>query len=181
MEVLASLVAGLKGDAAKGAAARNEAKRYLRLTKAQILSSLLSHGDWVSDWVYALQALAWAAGEYIMNAAEENACIKYVGAHGPGVFNASGSWDGDESFGSGSWESANCTDVSLAVELCAAPLTVDVPGIVLGALFFAAGTGMLSDVAKGITVFNRDRVADDKAAHYAKKGAGETSEQLEVK
>ena len=51
MEVLASLAAGLKGDAAKGAAARNEAKRYLRLTKAQILSSLLSLGDWVSDWV----------------------------------------------------------------------------------------------------------------------------------
>ena len=66
MEVLASLAAGLGGDAAKGAAARDAAKRYLRLTKAQIISSLLSLGDWVSDWVYAIQALAWAAGEYIM-------------------------------------------------------------------------------------------------------------------
>eukprot|EP01045_Picozoa_sp_COSAG04_P041187 COSAG04_NODE_12401_length_654_cov_1.374775_1_plen_74_part_00 len=63
-----------------------------------------------------------------------------MGAHGPGVFNASGSWDGDESLGSGSWESANCTGVPLAVELCAAPRTVEIPGVVLGALFFAACT-----------------------------------------
>ena len=135
MEVLASLAAGLGGNAAKGAAARNEAKRYLRLTKAQIISSLLSLGDWVSDWVYAIQAAIWAAGNYIMSTTEQFECVKHVGAHGPGVFNASGSWDGDESFGSGSWEGegANCTDVSLAVELCAAPRTVEIPGGVLGA------------------------------------------------
>ena len=51
------------------------------------------------------------------------------------------SWDG---------EGANCTDVSLAVELCAAPRTVDVPGIVLGALFFAAGMGMLAVGTRGV-------------------------------
>ena len=101
MEVLASLAAGLKGGAAKTLSERDAAKRYLRLTKAQIISSLLSLGDWVSDWVYAVQALAWAAGEYIMNATEKLACIEHVSAHGPGVFDASGSWDGDESLGSG--------------------------------------------------------------------------------
>ena len=179
MEVLASLAAGLKGGAAEELAARDASKRYmcLRLTKAQIISSLLSLGDWVSDWVYAIQALAWAAGEYIMSATEELACVKHVGAHGPGEFDASGNWDGDESLGSGSWEgeSANCTDVSLAVELCAAPRTVEIPGIVLGALFFAAGTGMLSDVAKGWTVYDRDLDAEEEAAHYAKKDKGELS------
>jgi len=166
MEVLASLAAGLKGDACKGCSERDAAKRYLRLTKAQIISSLLSLGDWVSDWVYAIQALAWAAGEYIMNATEKLACIEHVSAHGPGVFDASGSWES---------EGANCTDVSLAVELCTEPLTVDVPGIVLGALFFAAGTGMLSDLAKGWTVYARDREAEGSAAHYAKKDKGEES------
>ena len=63
MEVLASLAAGLKGDAAKGAAARNEAKRYLRLTKAQsrrprhastvevhLLHGYRMRSDWPSAW-----------------------------------------------------------------------------------------------------------------------------------
>lgn len=175
MEVLASLIAGLKREEARAAADRTN-KRYLRLTKTQILSSLLSLGDWVSDWVYALRALAWTAGGYALNASEKLACIEYVGEHGPGAFIENGDSVGD----TGSWDSANCTevtDVSLAVQLCAEPRTVDVPGIVLAALFFAAGMGALSDIIKGGTVYFRDRKAEERATYYAKRDAGEDTQE----
>eukprot|EP01045_Picozoa_sp_COSAG04_P012226 COSAG04_NODE_816_length_10084_cov_4.719179_2_plen_372_part_00 len=179
MEVLASLAAGLGGDATKGAAAHDAAKRYIRLTKAQIISSFLSLGDWISDWVYALQVLAWAAAGLIPNSVEKLACMEFVGQNGTAVFGevSSGSWD-DDSLVSGSWEEgedANCTDVTggvfLALQLCTRPRDIDVPALVLAGLIFAAISGMLSDVVKAVLVYVSDRQSEKRDAEIAQKSA----------